>query len=152
MDDFEKSLNHLFVSTFNLILKYEEKSMEKALNIPITITEAHMIDVIGKQDGKKNSISSIASLLNIAVPTATVAIKKLESKGVIKKIPCENDARRMIISLTEAGKKIEKAHHVFHTKMVRAVSRQFADAEKEIILKVTAVLMEFFKKEAEVLV
>jgi len=151
MDNFEKSLNHLFVSTFNLILKYEEKSIKTALNIPVTITEAHMIDAIGKQNGDKNSISNIASLLNIALPTATVALKKLESKGIIKKIPCEKDARRMIITLTEMGKKIEKAHHVFHTKMVRAISKQFADAEKEIILRVITLLMEFFKEEAEVL-
>lgn len=150
MDNFEDSLNNLFVSTFNLILKVEENSITKALNIPVTIAEAHMIDAIGKQQGgEDNSISGIAAILNIAVPTATVALKKLESKGIIKKIPCEKDARRMIIKLTEAGRKIEAAHHVFHKKMVRAIGKQFADAEKEIILRVTALLEQFFKEEAE---
>jgi DNA-binding MarR family transcriptional regulator len=124
--------------------------MKKSLNIPVTITEAHMIEAIGKQDGEENSIGNIASLLNIAAPTATVAVKKLENKGVIKKVPCGKDARRMIISLTELGKKIEKAHHVFHAKMVRAISKKFIDAEKEIILRVTELLMEFFAEEIKI--
>ena len=149
MDDFEKSLNDLLVGTFNSILKYEETSIKNELNTLVTIAEAHMIDAVGKQEDKKISVSNLASLLNLAVPTVTVAAKKLENKGFIKKVPCDKDGRRTIIALTDAGKKIEEAHNIFHVRMVRDISRKFIESEKEQLLKAIAALMEFFKEKAE---
>ena len=150
MDDFEESLNHILVDTFNYILKYEETSLKKILNVPVTITEAHIIEAVGNQENKEITVSKIASLLNIAMPTATVAAKKLESKGFISKVPCEKDGRRTIISLTGMGKRVQRAHRLFHERMVRNISGQFIDAEKEILLKVILVLREFFKEKVEV--
>jgi len=151
LDDFEKKLNDLLAGIFNSILRYEETAIKNELNTLVTIAEAHMIDAVSKQEDKEISVSNLASLLNLAVPTVTVAVKKLENKGFIKKIPCDKDGRRMIISLTDAGKRIERAHHVFHAKMVRNISRQFIESEKEQLLKVITALMEFFKEKAEAL-
>ena len=145
MDAFELSLNHVLVDTFNNILKYEESSLKKILNVPVTITEAHMIEAVGRQENKETTVSELASLLSVAIPTATVAVKKLERKGFVKKIPCEKDGRRTIISLTEMGRKIEKVHRLFHEKMVRNISNQFLDVEKEVLLKAIKTLNEFFK-------
>jgi len=150
MNDFEKSLNHVLVETFNYILKYEEISLKKLLDIPVTITEAHMIEAIGTQENDETTVSKLASFLNIAMPTATVAVKKLESKDFIKKVPCEKDGRRTIISLTDMGKRIEKAHRLFHEKMVKNISRQYIDAEKEVLLKAVTTLSEFFKEKVDV--
>jgi len=150
MNDFEKSLNHVLVETFNYILKYEEVSLKKLLDIPITITEAHMIEAIGTQENNETTVSRLASFLNITMPTATVAVKKLESKNFIKKVPCEKDGRRTIISLTDMGKRVEKAHRLFHQKMVRNISLQYIDSEKEVLLKAVTTLNEFFKEKIEV--
>ena len=149
MDDFEKSLNHVLVDTFNSILKYEENSIKKMASFPITITEAHMIEAIGAQENDEITVSMIASALNVSVPTATVAVKKLESKGFIKKDSCAKDGRRAIISLTEMGRKIEKAHHLFHTRMVKNISRQFPDDEKDVLYRAITKLSEFFKEKVE---
>jgi DNA-binding MarR family transcriptional regulator len=78
-----------------------------------------------------------------------VAVKKLESKGFIKKVPCQKDGRRTIISLTDMGKQIEKAHHIFHRKMVKNISGQFSEKEKEILLKAVKMLNEFFRVKVE---
>ena len=149
MDDFEKSLNHVLVETFNYILKYEEVSLKNFLKISVTITEAHMIEAINAQKNRQTTISELANFLNITMPTATVSVKKLESKGFIKKVPCEKDGRRTIISLTDIGKRVEKAHHLFHEKMVRNISRQYIDTEKEVLLKAVKTLSEFFKDKVE---
>lgn len=150
MNEFEKSLNHLLVDTFNYILKYEETSLKKILNVPVTITEAHMIEAIGRNEDGETTVGGIASSLNIAMPTATIAVKKLESKGFINKAPCERDGRLAIVNLTDTGKKIEKAHRLFHERMVRNISRQYTDGEKEILIKSIETLMEFFKEKVEV--
>jgi DNA-binding MarR family transcriptional regulator len=149
MDDFESNLNTILVATFNHILKYEEQSLKKALRAPLTITEAHMLEAVGRLTGGGASVSKIASALNIAMPTVTVALKKLESKGFITKAPSDEDGRRMMVSLTDAGKKIERAHRLFHERMVRNLSRQFSGGEKEVLLKALVTLNEFFRVKVE---
>jgi len=144
MTDFEISLNSLLVDTFTSILKYEEMSLRKSFDTPLTIAEAHMIETIGKQESRV-SISQIAMLSSIAVPTATVAVKKLEQKGLVEKIPCQTDGRRALVGLTAKGKKVDRAHRIFHEKMTRNISRQFLDSEKEVLLVAIDKLNEFFK-------
>jgi DNA-binding MarR family transcriptional regulator len=108
-----------------------------------------MIEAVGRQEKNEATVSKIASLLGIAMPTVTVAVKKLESKGFIKKVPCERDARRAIISLTDLGRKIDKVHRLFHEKMVRNISGQFLDSEKDILLRAMEKLSEFFREKVE---
>jgi len=149
MNDFESTLNKVLVETFNLILKYEEVSLKKVLDVPVTIAEAHMIEAVGSQENKEATVSKIASLLGIAMPTATIAVKKLENKGFVKKVPSDKDGRCSIISLTTMGRRIEKIHHLFHEKMVRNMSSQFMDDEKETLLVALKKLDEFFRERVE---
>jgi len=149
MDNFETVFNTVLVETFGYILKYEEAALKKLLSVPVTITETHMIEMIGKQKNGETTVSKIASAFNIAVPTATVAIGKLERKGFVKKVSCEKDGRCTIISLTDAGRKIERAHLIFHTDMVKNISGQFADAEKTVLLRAARALGDYFKARVE---
>jgi len=145
MDDFEKSLNDVLVDTFNSILKFEENSLKKIVSVPVTITEAHMIEAIGTKENNETTVSELAFTLSISMPTATVAVKKLESKGFIQKAPCTRDGRRTIISLTEAGKRVDRAHSLFHQRMVKNISRQFEEDEKEVLFRAVSKLNGFFK-------
>ena len=149
MDNFEKSLNDVLVDTFNSILKFEESSLKNIVSVPVTITEAHMIEAIGTQENKEATVSEIASILSVSMPTATVAVKKLESKGFITKAPCAKDGRRTIISLTEMGRKIDRAHGLFHKRMVRNISNQFKESERDVLYKAIAKLSEFFREKVE---
>ena len=149
MDDFVTRINVLLVDTFNSILKYEESSLKKALRVPVTITEAHIIEAIGNRQGDETTISDIASYMGIAAPTATVAIKKLESKGFVRRSASARDGRRVIISLTDLGEKIDRAHRLFHRKMVRNISRQLPEDEKDALLRAMDKLSEYFKGRIE---
>ena len=148
MNDFEKSLNSVLVDTFNFILKYEETSLKTIASVPITVSEAHMLEAISK-NGENTNISDIAASLNITMATATVAVKKLEKKGFITKVPCLVDGRRFIVSLTDLGEKVDKAHSLFHRKMVRNISRGFNDEEQMMLLAAVEKLREYFKEKVE---
>ena len=148
MNDFEKNLNDLLVDTFNFILKYEETSLKKISNAPVTVSEVHMLEAIAKTGGS-STVSDISTLLNISMPTATVAVKKLERKGFVSKVPCTEDGRRFIITLTELGQKVDKAHKIFHKKMVRNISNGFEENEKELLLSSIKKLSDFFKEKVE---
>lgn len=148
MPDFESSLNEVLINIFNSITKYEEKSLKSLSNNAITATEAHILEAIAKA-GESVTVSDIAAALNVALPTATVALKKLEGKGLITRAPCADDGRRSLISLTEHGAKLNKAHAYFHKKLVQGISSGFTEEEKEILLTATEKLYEYFKEKAD---
>ena len=84
MPDFEETLNDILVDTFNNILKYEEKSLQSISDIPITVSEAHLLQAVAKNGGQA-SISELSGILKVTLPTTTVAVKKLEKKGFLKR-------------------------------------------------------------------
>ena len=145
MTAFETDLNSALSDTFNTILKYEETCLRSIYKDPITVTEAHLLEVIDKLE---NPIASeIAKELEISLPTATVALKKLERKGFIERTISENDARKYLIYLTETGYKINKAHIFFHRKLTHNLSRQFYLDEKAVLLVCIKRLNDFFKEK-----
>ncbi len=148
VNDFEASLNSILVDTFNNVLKFEEMSLRTISNIPVTVSEAHLLEAISNKGGSA-TVSKSSSQLKISLPTVTVAIKKLESKGLVTKVTCESDGRRAIISLTELGLKLNKAHSFFHRRMVKNISSGFTDEEKKILLATIKKLSGFFKEKVE---
>ncbi|MCL2547284.1 MAG: MarR family transcriptional regulator [Oscillospiraceae bacterium] len=144
MNEFETSLNDMLVDTYNKITQYEETSLKEVLNAPVTITQIHMIEAIGKLENEEATVSKIAASLDIAPPTATVLVKKLEEKGFVQKVPCDKDGRQIKIRLTRDGERINRAHRVFHQRMIRNISRQFAPEEQAVLLKLLKGLNGFF--------
>jgi DNA-binding MarR family transcriptional regulator len=141
--DFEASLNDLLVATFDTILKFESESLRQIAGVSVTISEAHMLAYIAEQDGKA-TVSQIAANRWLAVPTVTIAVKKLEKKGYVAKAPSPVDGRRVYIRLTEQGERINRAHTILHQRMVRNISNQFQPNEKDILLSAIKKLNTFF--------
>jgi DNA-binding MarR family transcriptional regulator len=144
MNPFESHLNTLLVEIFNSILKYEERFLKRMYNFPITVSEAHIIELVGRHS--EPSIGQLAALLGVTPPSATVAIKKLERKGFLTRTQSAADGRRAHISLTEVGKRIDRIHSLFHRQMVRNISSQCDEAEKKVLLGAVQKISQYFKE------
>jgi len=142
--DFEVLLNRILVETFNNILKFEGEALRKLSSDPVTVAEAHLLEAIAQQpDGI--TVGQLAGRAGITAPTATVAVKKLEKKGLVAKTSSPDDARSSLISLTKRGKAIDRAHQMFHKNMVNTIAEAFAEEEKAVLLKAIAQLNDFFR-------
>lgn len=150
MDAFSEELNFILVETFRSILKVEEELVKRSGNIDLSINELHLIESVGKSDGKGRTISDIAEDLSITLPSVTVAINKLVKKGYVQKIKCENDGRVVYVTLTKKGKQMDAVHQYFHQKMVRSVSQDLSEDEKNAMIKGIIKLNSFFKKKLDV--
>jgi DNA-binding MarR family transcriptional regulator len=148
MADFETSLNDLLVDTFYSILKYESAALSKIAGVSVSINEAHMIEFIASC-GEQATISLITAQMQLAMPTVTVAVQRLQRKGFVTKVPCQEDGRRSYIRLTEQGERINRAHSIFHRRMVRDVSGQFGAPEKDVLLQAIQRLSDFFKDQTK---
>ena len=146
MNNFEQNLNKLLVEIFNSILKYEERFLKKMYDFPITVSEAHMIELIGRFE--KPSIGQLAALLDITPPSVTVAVKKLERKGFLMRLQNSADGRKAHVCLTEIGRRIDRIHSLFHRQLVRNISGQTNENEQKILLGAVEKISLFFKDMA----
>ena len=105
MDPFSRELNELLVSTYREITRIEELVLRGLSKNTLSISELHMLDVVGS---KGCTVTDIAQSMGISMPSATIAVKKLEKKGYVTKEKDVSDARKVLIRLTIEGRKIRR--------------------------------------------
>ena len=77
MNDFEVQLNNLLVDTFRTILKVEEKMIQQSDNIPLSVSELHLIEAAYNEGNSGKTISDISQALGITLPSVTISVNKL---------------------------------------------------------------------------
>lgn len=147
MDTFSFKLNDLLVDTFNEILHYEEDLIKSSENIDLSIGEMHLIEAIAKGDNDGKTISDLAQVQNVTLPSMTIAINKLVKKAYVIKEKSSYDGRVVYVRLTKKGLRIDRIHQYFHRRMVDEVSKEMSDYEKEVLIQGIEKLNNFFKKK-----
>lgn len=145
MDPFSHEVNEILVSTYREINRIEELVLRSLSGHTLSIAELHMLDVVGRNGC---TVTEIAQSMGVSMPSATIAVKKLEKKGYVTKERDPEDARRVCVRLTILGRKAEAAHHWFHRQMVHNIEKAFEGEEREMLLRTVRGLNAFFKEKA----
>lgn len=146
LDTFENEFNELLLETFRDILKVEELVLQRSAK-KLSIGEVHLIEAVKKAREGALTVSEVAAYLDIAVPSATIAVNKMVRKGYITKEKSSEDGRSVMIRLTREGEKIFRLQRYIHLKLVRAAARGLSEEEKETLLIGVRHLDDFFKKK-----
>ncbi len=146
MDEFRKELNELLVNTFWSILKVEERALKDDHGLNLSINEYHLIETVGNSGPEGITIGDIAQKLQIAPPSVTVSVNKLQTKGYVKKRRAKLDGRVVYVTLTERGAKVNRLHQHFHTRMVNDMTSGLDAQEREVLLHGLRKLSAFFER------
>ena len=147
MKPFEEQLNEVIVDTYRSILRVEENILKRSDQTDLSISEIHMLEAVGKGKDRRRTISELAEVLNITLPSVTVAINKLMKKGYVEKVRGEEDGRIVYVSLTRQGRRIDSAHRYFHESMVRSIIRDMTESEMQALYKGVMTLDTFLKEQ-----
>ena len=147
MKPFEEQLNEVIVDTYRSILRVEENILKRSDQTDLSISEIHMLEAVGKGRDRRRTISELAEVLNITLPSVTVAINKLMKKGYVEKVRGEEDGRIVYVSLTRQGRRIDSAHRYFHESMVRSIIRDMTESEMQALYKGVMKLDTFLKEQ-----
>ena len=147
MKPFEEQLNEVIVDTYRSILRVEENILKRSDQTDLSISEIHMLEAVGKGKDRRRTISELAEVLNITLPSVTVAINKLMKKGYVEKVRGEEDGRIVYVSLTRQGRRIDSAHLYFHESMVRSIIRDMTESEMQALYKGVMKLDTFLKEQ-----
>ena len=116
-------------------MRVEENILKRSDQTDLSISEIHMLEAVGKGKDRRRTISELAEVLNITLPSVTVAINKLMKKGYVEKVRGEEDGRIVYVSLTRQGRRIDSAHRYFHESMVRSIIRDMTESEMQALYK-----------------
>lgn len=144
--DNKQIISDLLMEMFNDILRVEHKVIESDDLMPLSMSELHIIEAVGNDDG--NSImSDIARKLHITLPTLTAAADRLEDKGYVQRSRSTTDRRRVSVVLTEEGKLAFERHAAFHKMMVDAFMSGLERTKQPELMDSMARLRDFFKEQ-----
>ena len=95
----------------------------------LTPGQMHAIEIIGHE--KSLRMKELAEKLGVTTGTLTVAVDKLERKGLIERRPHETDRRSYRVVLTKAGQKHFTSHHEYHVKLTEEIASVLSPEELE---------------------
>ncbi len=143
MESTMNTLNRLISGAFNDISRRELLAIRSAGFEDVSVNEAHTVDAIGIYMPK--TMSYVADKLEITLGTLTVSINHLVKKGYVNKVRSETDKRVFMLSLTERGKELFRAHQRFHFELVRSLIMDMSDYEADMFIEALSSLNHFLK-------
>jgi DNA-binding MarR family transcriptional regulator len=99
----------------------------------LTLTQIHYLDAIRHFDTPP-TVSKVAESLDIAKPTATNAIDRLENDGYVRKVPSADDRRVWYVHLTTKGLRISDLHDQIHQGYAENFERSLNKEELDILV------------------
>ena len=145
-EEFLETLTYILTETFRDIWRLEERMVQKIGQMNMSGSELHLLDAVGKNGNEFKTISEVAEILEITLPSVTNAVKKLAERGYIEKSKSETDGRCVFVRLTVLGKRVNAVHKHFHRQMVTEVADGLSESEKDILKNSLTKLDNFFKK------
>lgn len=146
LDAAEKAeLNTLLTTTFNSIMRIEERSVGNRLTEGLSIAELHTIAAIGLHE--ENPMSVVAARLEVTLATLNAAIGKLVEKGYVTRRRSDQDKRRVLVALTKKGRKAYRIHDLFHKRMVDEALSGLSPDEEIAFAKAVSKVKRFFDEQ-----
>lgn len=108
----------------------------------LTPGQMHAIEIIGHE--KSLRMKELAEKLGVTTGTLTVAVDKLERKGLIERRPHETDRRSYRVVLTGAGEEHFASHHEYHVKLTEKITSALSPEELETFGRVLEKVMKQF--------
>lgn len=142
----EEQLNYFFVNTFNQILSWEERALQKSGIQNLSVKEVHIIEATKALEEKgQNTMTHIAKRLDISVGALTTAVNTLVKKEYLRRGNDTKDRRIVKIELTESGQQVYQTHQVFHDEMIQEVLTVLDENAVHTLTDSLQKLSEFFQ-------
>ncbi len=146
----KKKLDNFFVRTFNNLLSLEEIALNKSGLKNLSVREVHVIAaVINLESSDNNTMTQIASSLNISVGALTTAVNTLIRKGYLRRAASEADRRIVLVSATASGHAANDKHDEFHQLMLEQVADVIEEDDLDRLTLSLEQLSAFFESYAK---
>lgn len=115
-------------------------SLAKHLPRGVTAGDSRVLRAV-EQVGDQG-VSAVAVALGTSQPAATVAIARLESRGLVARAPSSADGRRKQLALTNKGRQIEQSHLAADAECAEALLAPLSKGDRAQLVELLAKLAD----------
>ena len=133
-----KRLSETIVQFYEKLSSWEDAVVKDS---GLTTAQAHTIEIVGHYSPIK--MKDLAEKIGVTTGTLTVAVDRLEKKGLLVRKPHAKDRRAYLIELTAQGQICFEQHHKFHIKMTEEL---VGDLTSEEIDQFDGILKKILKR------
>jgi MarR family transcriptional regulator, organic hydroperoxide resistance regulator len=105
----------------------------------LTVSQYNVMSALGDGPAK---VSEIAAAAEVAVPTATRALRSLEERGLVSRRRIGEDGRVVTVSLTPTGERVLAEKRTWVRARQRAIFDRLTDAEQRTAPSLLRVIAE----------
>ena len=145
MTGFAAQFNHLFEELYQSVLQTEKRAFPDHRRLPLSASELCVLERIAQAPEDGITISDLAALLEVARPSASVAVNKLRQKGFVAKVPSQADGRSVLVTLTHEGKLACAYHSYCRCQRFLQLSHAYPDEEQSSLLRCMERLKAFLQ-------
>ena len=102
-----------------------ENALERALtrDAGLSVVEYTVLDALSRQDGWHMRMAQLARAAALSASAATRLVNRLEDRGLLTRVLCQDDRRGIYTELTDEGRRsLEAARPVHDQALVRALA------------------------------
>ncbi|CZQ98990.1 MarR family winged helix-turn-helix transcriptional regulator [Trichococcus collinsii] len=123
-----KALTVLFKSSQHVQDKLKKDMMKQGLNF----SEFAVMELLYHKG--EQPIQNIGKKVLLASSSLTYVVDKLESKGLVQRIPCATDRRVIFTAITEEGRKLMDRIFPLHAAYIEEIFSVLSDKEVETFI------------------
>ena len=128
----ENSLEQLLKEIIHTFDFMEEEMKGKSELMELTSRQIFCIEQIKSMQNP--NLSELAEIMNIAKPSMTVMINRLEKNQLVNKVQSDSDRRTAHLHLTEKGEKAAGLHEQLHARISEILVSDLTESEQEILI------------------
>lgn len=124
----------------NMRNRLENGRRRYGLEFPLTGTEIHVLDEIGRCPGI--GIKGIAQSKGVTEGATSQLVKKLIKKGLVKKQISEESEARVNLTLTDTGRICYREHETYHKEKNKRWYETLDQLEDKDFMKIKTILIK----------
>ncbi|MBW3619822.1 MAG: MarR family transcriptional regulator [Actinobacteria bacterium] len=117
MDDAEQQAWRSLISGMTALERRLERELSERFDI--TMDDYAILVLLSEASDRRVRMSQVSSRALIPKPQVTYRIGRLEQRGIVERVPCEDDARGMWAVLTDDGFALLREAAELHVRNVR---------------------------------
>lgn len=137
LDEKVDSLIGSGIRILNKAYALEKKPVDIGHGVLLYPSEFHVIEIVGKNPTE--NLTFIAFHLGVTKGAISQMVKKLEKKGLVKKVHTPENKKDIMLELTDFGREAFDWHRSLHESMEKGIRKELErmnDAELEAFLRI----------------
>ena len=134
-----EKINNALIVFFEKLSSWEHDVVrEKGMTLP----QMHTLEILGIHGQMR--MKELAESMGVTTGTLTVVVDRLESKGLVKRMPHETDRRSIVVSLEKGGKVLFAEHDRLHMKLTEELLSGCSKEDQEAFLRCLTLMSDKF--------